>query len=178
MNIFLERLYRAVRLDANLYEEVAADAGTRTHALIIVFVYGMASAYGGFGKAGAVGINIAMVTTLLGWYVWVFSTYIIGARLFAESGTMADRKALVRALGFASSPGFLRALGSIPGLGQIALVVASIWMIAAGVVAVKQALNYQSIYRALGVCLIGWTISAIVQILLYFALFSVFGVGK
>lgn len=178
MSLFLERLFRAARLDAKLYEEVVADAGTKTQALTIVFIYGMAAAYGSFGRTGASGINIAMITTLLGWYVWAFSTYMIGARLFAESGTVADRKSLVRALGFAGSPGFLRALGIVPGLELVAPLVASIWMIAAGAVAVKQALNYQSIYRALGVCLAGWTIGAITQALLLISLFSAFGVGK
>jgi len=111
MNRFLNRFFRAAKLDASLYQEILADPGTLNQALIVVFIYSMAAAYGTFGSGGAVKVNIVMITTLLGWYVWAFSTYIIGARILPEPQTKPDRKALLRVLGFASAPGILRALG-------------------------------------------------------------------
>jgi hypothetical protein len=39
------------------------------------------------------------------------------------------------------------------------------------VIAVRQALDYQSTARALGVCIIGWIIQAVILVLL----FSIFG---
>lgn len=176
MNNFLERFFRAARLDANLYEEVAADAGTMNQALIVVFIYGMAVALGSFGRAGTTGINIGLVTTLLGWYVWAFTAYIVGARFLPEAETKADRKAVFRAMGFASAPGLARLLGFVPGLGGVVLLVVSIWMIAAATVALKQVLNFQSTSRALGVGVLSWILSALAQGVLYVALFSVFGV--
>jgi hypothetical protein len=38
-------------------------------------------------------------------------------------------------------------------------------------------MNYQSIYRAVGVCMIGWIIGAIFQGLMYVSLLSVFGIS-
>ncbi|MBW2202264.1 MAG: hypothetical protein JRF71_15805, partial [Deltaproteobacteria bacterium] len=73
---------------------------------------------------------------------------------------------LLRTIGFSSSPGVLRVLGIIPMLGAILNFIIGIWMLVAMVIAVRQALDYKSTWRAIGVCLIGW----IVQI----AIFAVF----
>lgn len=79
-------------------------------------------------------------------------------------------------MGFASAPGLVRLLGFVPGLGTVALLAASVWMIAAATVALKQALNFKRTSRALGVSIISWILSALLQGLLYVSLFSVFGV--
>jgi len=177
MNLFLNRLFRAAKLDAGLYDEVIADPKTMFQAMMAVFIYSAASAYGGFGRAGVAGINFGMITTLIGWYIWAFSTYFVGVRLLPEAETNVNRKAVLRAMGFASSPGLIRLLGLIPNLAGTTILVASIWMLMAAVVAIKQAMNYKSIYRAVGVCMIGWIISAISQGLIYVSLLSVFGIS-
>jgi hypothetical protein len=82
----------------------------------------------------------------------------------------------MRVLGFASAPGVLRVLGFLQGLGLVIFLCATIWMIAAATVGIKQALNYESTSRALGVCIIGWIVSAVFQGLMYVILFSAFGV--
>ncbi len=178
LNRFLNRFFRAAKLDASLYQEVAADPGTLNQALIVVFIYSMAAAYGTFGGGDAGKTNIVMITTLLGWYVWAFSSYIVGARIVPEARTQPDRKALMRVMGFASAPGILRVLGFIPGLGLAVLLAATGLMIAAATVGVKQALNYESTLRALGVCIIGMIISAVFQGLMFIMLFSAFGVAS
>lgn len=176
MSLFLNRLFRAAKLDASLYEEVIADTKTMFQAMMAVFIYSAASAYGGFGRAGVAGINFGMLTTLIGWYIWAFSTYFVGVRLLPEAETKENRKAVLRAMGFASAPGLIRLLGLIPGITGATLLIASVWMFVAAVVAIKQAMNYNSIYRTVGVCMIGWIISAISQGLIYVSLLSVFGV--
>ena len=177
MNLFLNRLFRAAKLDAGLYDEVIADPKTMFQAMMAVFVYSAASAYGGFGRAGVAGINFGMITTITGWYIWAFSTYFVGVRLLPEAETKGDRKALLRAMGFASAPGLFRLLGLIPNVAGVTLLIASVWVFVAAVVAVKQAMNYKSIYRAAGVCMIGWIIGAIFQVLMYVSLLSVFGIS-
>jgi hypothetical protein len=77
---------------------------------------------------------------------------------------------LLRTIGFASSPGVIRIMGTIPGLATIATLVAGIWMLVAMVVAVRQALDYSSTGRAIGVCVIGW----IIQMIIIFVLVSAF----
>jgi len=178
MSAFFNRALRAAKLDASLFDEVMADAKAMTQAIIVVFIYGAAVAYGTFGRAGVVGINSAIFITLIGWYVWAFTTYIAGVRLFPEAGTTADRKAFMRAMGFASSPGWLRLLGLVPGLGGVIFAGASVWMLVAAVVAVKKALNYTSIYRASAITIVCWILSTLFQGLLYIIVFSTFGVSQ
>ena len=70
--------------------------------------------------------------------------------------THADWGQLARTLGFAQSPGIFRVLGFVPVIGNIIFAVASIWMLVAMVVAVRQALDYTSTRRAIAVVLIGF----------------------
>lgn len=177
MSLYLNRLFRSAKLDTGLFDEVMADKKAQFQAMMTVFIYSMAAAYGSFGRSGTAGINFGMITTLLGWYVWAFSTYFIGIRLLPGAQSEIDRKSLLRVLGFASSPGLIRILGLIPGLSGVTFLVATIWMVAAAAVALKQALNFESIYRAAGISVIAWIISAIFQGLLYIILLSVFGIS-
>ena len=178
MSRFFIRAWRAAKLDVSLFDEVMADTKAMTQAIIVVFIYGGAVAYGTFGRTGVAGINGAIFITLIGWYIWAFTTYFVGVRLFPETQTTADRKAFMRAMGFASSPGWLRLLGLVPGLGGAIFAVASVWMIVATVVAVKKALNYNSTQRAAAITVVCWILSTIFQGLLYIIFLSAFGVSK
>ena len=178
MKIFLNRFFRAIKLDVSLFQEIIEDPKTFSQALIVVLIYSMTSAWGTFGRTGAVGNNIGMITTLLGWYVWVFSTYMVGARMMPEAGTEPDRKTILRVIGFACAPGILRILGFIEGLGLIVIFIALSWMVAAATVGVKQALNYESTARALGVCIIGLIISIVFQLIMLVILFQAFPVSR
>jgi hypothetical protein len=181
MRLFLDRFVRAARLDVELYKEVIADPLTLNQAWITVLIYCMAASWGSFGGVGAVGTNIAMITTLIGWYIWAFFTYFAGTRFFRENKTeieRLDRKRVIRAMGFASAPGVVRLLGFIPGLGMIVFVGATIWMIVSSTIAVKQALNFESPYRAAAACITAWIISAFVQLTLFVVLFQAFGIEK
>jgi len=48
----------------------------------------------------------------------------------------------------------------------VVFLVASIWMLVAMIIAVRQALDYESTLRAVGVCVIGWIIQALILMLL------------
>ena len=97
-------------------------------------------------------------------------TYFIGAKIIPEPQTKADHGELLRTIGFSSSPGLIRVLAIIPGISGIVFIIASIWMLTAMVIAVRQALDYQSTLRAVGVCIIGWVIQAIILMILFYAL--------
>jgi hypothetical protein len=73
---------------------------------------------------------------------------------------------LMRTLGFAQSPGVLRVFGGIPGIGPFVLGVVSVWMLVAMVIAVRQALDYTSTWRAAAVCIVAWLAVIIPAVLL------------
>jgi len=170
MQIYIDRIVRAAKLDINLYEEVEADKGAMGQAMGVVVFSSIAAGIGSIGTIGVKGIIIGAITALIAWYVWAYMTYFIGAKILPEPQTKADHGELLRTIGFSSSPGLIRVLAIIPGISGIIFTVASIWMLTAMVIAVRQALDYQSTLRAVGVCIIGWVIQAIILMILFAAL--------
>jgi hypothetical protein len=168
---FINRMVRAARLEARVYEEVEADAEATGQALGVVLLSSVAAGLGNFVYGGTSGLILGAVAALLGWYIWAYLTYFIGAKLLPAPQTQTSPGELLRTLGFASAPGVLRVVGVLPGLTGAAFLVAHIWMLMATVIAVRQALDYTSIVRAVGVCLIGW----LVYMLMLFALLLLFG---
>ena len=169
MSNFWNRIVRAIKLDASLYEEVEADKSAMRQAMGIVVLASIAAGIGAIGKAGLGGILTGTLSALFGWFVWSYITYIIGTKFLPEEQTEADLGELLRTIGFSSSPGLIRILGIIPGLTEIIFLVAGIWMLIAMVIAVRQALDYQSTSRAIGVCIIGW----IAQLIIFGIFFAI-----
>jgi hypothetical protein len=161
MNEFLQRMVRAARLDAQLYEEVEADSSATGQAAAVVVLASLAAGIGGIGPSGVGGVVIGSAAALLGWVVWAVLTYYIGTKILPEPQTEADIGQLLRTLGFASAPGVIRFVGFIPGLGALLAIVSAVWMLAAMVIAVRQALDYESTGRAVGVCLIGFFVQVL-----------------
>ena len=173
MQNYINRIVRAAKLDVNLYEEVEADKGAMGQAMGVVVLSSIAAGIGTIGTIGVKGIIIGAIMALITWYVWAYITYFVGAKILPEPQTKAHPGELLRTIGFASSPGLIRVLAIIPGTAGIIFLITSIWMLIAMVIAVKQALDYQSTLRALGVCIIGWVIQTIIIMIL----FSVLGGG-
>jgi hypothetical protein len=166
MASFTDRMIRAAKLDVNLYEEVEADKGAMGQAMGVVILSSVAAGIGTIGTTGLKGLLLGTIAALVAWFIWAFMTYFIGTRLLPEPQTKADYGELLRTIGFSSSPGVVRILGIIPMLGAIVNFIVGIWMLVAMVIAVRQALDYKSTWRAVGVCLIGWVVQTAI-----FALF-------
>lgn len=168
---FSNRIIRAAKLDVSLYEEVEADKSVLGQAMSVVVLSSIAAGIGSTRAVGFWGMLLMVVVALVGWYIWAYLTYFIGTKLLPEPQTKADHGELLRTIGFSSSPGLIRVLGIIPGMQSIVFPIAGIWMLVAMVIAVRQALDYKSTLRAIGVCLIGW----IIQMVLFVLLFYMFG---
>jgi len=157
-----DRMMRAAKLDVHLYEEVEADTTAMGQAIGVVVLSSVAAGIAAVSETGVGGIVIGTIAALVGWFVWAFLTYFIGTKILPEAQTSADLGELLRTIGFSSSPGVIRVLGIIPGLFWISSLVGSIWMLIAMVIAVRQALDYSSTLRAVGVCVIGWLVYALI----------------
>ena len=168
---FKNRIIRASMLDSNLYEEVEADKSAQGQAMAIVVLASIAAGIGLYKTGGFSGIITGTMASLIGWYVWAYLTYFIGTKFLPEPQTEADLGELLRTIGFASSPGLLRVFYFIPGVGVPIYLISSLWMLVAMIIAVRQALDYNSTLRAVGVCVIGYVIQIFVLVLI----FSIFG---
>jgi len=170
MSQLMNRMLRAAKLDVSVYEEVEADPSSMSQAMTVVVLSSLAAGIGslsmGIGK-----LIFMTIISLVGWYVWAFLIYFIGTKWLSEPQTKADHGELLRTIGFSSAPGLIRVLAIIPGLNKIVMSAAGIWMLIAMVIAVRQALDYKSTGRAVGVCFIGW----MVQVFFVIALMTLTG---
>jgi hypothetical protein len=99
---------------------------------------------------------MGIVSALMAWVIWSGIIFLVGTKLMPEPQTRADIGQVLRALGFAASPGVLNVLGIVPLFGWIVRLAVMVWQIVATVIAVRQALDYQTTGKAIVVCLIGW----------------------
>jgi hypothetical protein len=158
----VNRMIRASMLDVHLYEEVEADKSALGPAMAVVVLSSIAGGVVLFEALGVQGMVIGTIGALIGWFIWAFMTYFIGTKLLPEPQTHADLGQLLRTIGFSSAPGLIRVLAIIPVLADTVHLIAGIWMLVAMVIAVRQALDYHSTLRAVGVCVIGWVVQVVI----------------
>lgn len=161
MKTFGERMIRAAQLDPALYEEVETDPDAMGQAMSIVVLSSLMMGVGNMGSFSLVGMLKGVIGSLASWFIWAYLTYVIGTRLLPGPHTRANYGELLKTIGFSSSPGILMVFGIIPGLSGIVYIVISVWMLAAMVVAVRQALDYRSNLRSLSVCIVGWFVKMV-----------------
>lgn len=152
----IDRMKGAARLDVQTFTEVEHDTTLTGEAAGVVVLVALAKAIGSveLGLGGAIALAVA---SLLGWLVWAGVTYLIGDKLLGGTATWGE---LLRALGYAQAPGVLLALAFVPLLGGLLAFVVSFWTLAAGIVAIREALDV-STGKALLTALIGWLVLAL-----------------
>jgi hypothetical protein len=161
----VNRAIRAARLDVTLFQEVEHDTSLNQEALMVVI---FASALAGLGAliggifTGFGAALIAVVFTVFwgiaGYYIWAYLTWFIGTRMF--KGT-AEPGELLRTLGYATGPRALGVFSFIPCVGAIIGLLAGIWSLVVGVVAVREALNFDT-GNAIITVVIGWVVVFVV----------------
>jgi hypothetical protein len=168
-------MVRAAKLDSNLYEEVEADEGANGQALTAVLIVSIASGLG--AGIGAIisgdsglwflwGLLLGIGTGVVGWLIWSLFAYVLGTTIFKGHVTEADYGQLIRTIGFSNTPRLLSFFSFIPFLGGFIAFVGFVWALVAGVIAVRQALDF-STWRAIGTCIVGWIIYALIVFLIF-----------
>ena len=146
-----ERMLGAAKLDLHVYEEVEADESATAQAAIVVAIVAIASGIGG-AQGGAAGFFGGLIAAFLGWLLWSGVTYLIGDKLLGGTATWGE---LLRTIGFAQSPGVLYVLGVVPGVGGLIRLLVAIWLLVAGIIAIRQALDF-STGKAVVTAVLGW----------------------
>ena len=166
MSSFMDRVVGAARLDVRTYEEVEADGNATGQAVAVVILSSIAGGIGEGLGVGLLALAIGAVGSLIAWAIWAALTSFIGTKLLPEPQTQADFGQLFRTLGFSASPGLLRVFALVPVVGQVLEAIVGIWMLIAMVIAVRQALDYKSTWRAVGVCFVGWLVFVAVAVMI------------
>jgi hypothetical protein len=155
---FLNRIYRAIKIDPELYEEVEHDKSATMQAASVVVLSSLAAGVGAI-HLGASNFLLGPLISLASWYFWAFLIYIVGT-------TKSDHGELLRTIGFSSAPGLIRVFGFTPELMTVTFIGSSFWMLACMVVGVRQALDYKSLWKAFGVVVVCWLIQAFLLFLI------------
>ena len=159
-NNLFDRIFRAIKIDVELYEEVERDKSATIQAGLVVVLSSMAAGVGAL-QLGASNFLLAPIFSLISWYVWAYIIYFVGVKLFPEKNTKSNHGELLRTIGFSSAPGLLRVFGVTPDLMAVTFIGSAFWMLACMVVGVRAALDYKSLWRALGVVIVAWLFQAI-----------------
>jgi hypothetical protein len=161
----LERMIRAARLDSSLYELVEANPRYTREAFFVVVLASVAGAVGAAIADGPRGLVSPIVTTLLGWLIWSAITLWIGTTLTRGPETQSDMGEMLRTLGYAHAPLLLTVFVFLPGVGELINSIARFWMLVAGIVAIRQALDF-STGRAILTVILGWIVAFALSIVL------------
>ena len=160
----------AAMLRTGTYEEVEADTSATKQAMLVVVLVSLASGIGNIAVGGVMALVFGVLAALAGWVFWAWITYFVGTKLLSTPETHANWGQLARTLGYAQTPGLFKVFGFLPVIGPIVFFLATIWQLIAAIIAIRQALDYTSTRRAIGVALIGF-IAYVVVIGIVMAIF-------
>lgn len=179
--MLINRMIRAAMLDPRLYEEVEHDRSATGQAMQVIIIVALAGGIGGallklltLNPIDAVtGLIGGILAAVVGWLVWALVTYMIGTGVFGGKATYGE---MLRTLGFAQSPNvlaiFTGVLGGIPLFGGLLRFALLVWVLLAGLIAIRQALDVGT-GKAVLTAVIGWVVMAIIVTIIA----SVFGIG-
>ena len=170
ISIFFNRVYRSIKIDPDVYDEVQKDKNATLSAGIVVVISSLAAGVAA-KQLGASSFIFAPILSLVSWFVWAYIVYFVGVKLFPDVKTKTTHAALLRAIGFSSAPGIIRVFGFTPELMTVTFIGSALWMLACMVVAVRQTLNFKSLWKALGVVIMSWFVQA-------FALISILALTR
>ncbi len=174
----VDRMIGAARLDARTFEGIEHDTGATGQAAIVVILAAIAGGIGSLGEEGGRGFFGGIISSLIGWAVFAGFAYFVGTRLLAGRATVSSWNEVLRTLGFAYTPMILTVFGFIPILGAIITLIAFIWFLAAGVIALRQALDMDT-GRAVLVGVVAWLLQIVVAIIISLILgAAIFGVSS
>jgi hypothetical protein len=161
MATFFRRLMGVLMLEASAYEEIEAHPGASLQSVLVVLAVTAAGGIAGMGLGviGVPGFVTGAVIALGGWLVWVSLITTLGTTTFAEPQTKSNARELLRTLGFAAAPGIFFVFAAMRSAAPLVFAIVSVWMIAAAVMAVRQALDFSSLKRAIAVCGLSWALS-------------------
>jgi len=178
--MLVDRMLRAARLEPALYNEVEADRNATAEALTVVVLVALAGGIGtaigtlfrGHPAAALGGLIFGIAAALIGWIIWSYVTYLVGTTMFGGTATPGQ---MLRCIGFAQSPRVLDILGFIPCFGGLIRLVVAIWALVAGIIAVREALDF-STGQAILTAIIGF-IAMIIIYAIIALIVTIFGIG-
>ena len=165
ISLFLNRVFRSIKIDPEVFDEVQKDKHATLSAALVVIISSSAAGIGA-SHLGMTNFFLAPILSLVSWFVWSYIIYVVGVKFFPDPKTKATHANLLRAIGFSSAPGIIRVLSFNSELMTVTFIGSAFWMLACMVVGVRAALDYTSLWRALGVVIVSWIFQAILLLII------------
>lgn len=162
-----QRMIRAAQLDVQLFEEVEANRELTQEAVLVVALVAVLNAIGTMLSGSIVAGLVYGIWAIVGFFIWAWLAYFIGTRLF---GGTADVGELIRTLGYAYTPNLLGVFRFIPCIGGLLSLAGSIWALVAMIIAIRQALDFDT-----GKAILTVIVGFIVYVLAAMIVMSIFG---
>lgn len=150
MRGMLYRAFMAARFNRATYRDVLRDHEAILNALGIVILAGIAYAVGQSSAVGEsaeqgldaaaigdrlLGVWFASITFMVGWLIWAGVAYGVGRVFQRDEATFRE---ILRVLGVCFGPGLLLFLTAITPVEGVVFNAVMIWMLVAGIVALKE----------------------------------------
>ena len=163
---FLYNFYRSIKLDKSLYKDPKSFENLSFFfAGLIIIINGLAglvaqstfietlrTVYGvsGVPEASLLG---TVFSSILGWIIWTVLLYVIGAKLFSETNTVANFKNILIVVGYGHAPGIFRFFAVIPDLLIPIILITQLWIIASITIGINEILYFRNNFKSFGVVL-------------------------
>ena len=169
----LARMLGAARLDPHTFEDVEHDSGATLQALLVVVIVSVAGGVGGLlsGEGDIVrGVIFGVIRGVVSWAVWAGVAMLVGTTILKTPNTRADWGQVARGTGFAQTPGIFSVLVFVPFAGSILSFAIFLWQFMAMLIAIRQTLDYDSLWRAFFVVVISLIPVLIVNVIIFWIL--------
>jgi len=173
----VQNMISAAKLDVNFFKAVEHDESKNQEALMVVIIAAIASALGnGFGGlftggiiGGLAGAIFGLLMVIIGYYLWSYLAHFIATKFFGGKGDVGE---VLRTLGYSFSPQVLAILAFIPCLGWAIAMLAILWSMVAGIVAIREAMDFDT-----GKAILTVVIAGVIMMVIVAVLAAVFGIG-
>ena len=151
-------------LNVNTYEEIEADKNATIQSFSIVVLSSIVTAIilkpdTGFSLPNFIS---AIIIGIFLWGLWALVTMFVGTKLLPTQETSSNWGELARTTGYAQAPKLFSIFALIPILTTIVLFIVGVWNLITMIIAIRQALDYTSTWRAVFVVLLGFLPYAII----------------
>lgn len=162
----ISRAMRAAQVQSDLFEEVEHDVSLNDEARMLVVLVSLAEGAGvllsglasGLIVGGLIGGVLIAILGVARWYLWSYLVLLVGTRFFDGTSNLGE---VSRTIAYAYVPNVVRVLGFIPVLGGLLGFIAGIWSLVLGVVAVRQAMDFDT-GKAIATVIVAGVIAAVV----------------
>ena len=160
----INRIIGVLTLNVNTYEEIEADKNATIQSFSIVVLSSIVTAIilkpdTGFSLPNFIS---AIIIGIFLWGLWPLVTMFVGTKLLPTQETSSNWGELARTTGYAQAPKLFSIFALIPILTTIVLFIVGVWNLITMIIAIRQALDYTSTWRAVFVVLLGFLPYAII----------------